>query len=136
MSEDIRWKTKVGIFEQGTVRQDGLDFFQQTTRHRGYSPFLLEMALGFGTHKAAAARERTLIIQHLARVTYEIEKPKQDIQTELLPQTMPSLAERIDLKPFTGRDCWSDLRDRMIYWHDAADVGYLPGTVDYVLHEE
>lgn len=136
MSEDIRWMTKAGVLEEGTVRPDILNYFQDTTRQRGYPPCMLEIALKFGMNKPQAVREWTLIIQHLARITYESEKPKQDADVQLAPLTPPPGPGEIDLQAFTGRAPWPDERDRMIYWHDAAGLGYLPGTVDYVLHEE
>ena len=136
MSEDIRWQTKAGILEEGAVREDILGYFQETTRQRGYPPFLLEIALNFSMSKPEAVRERTLIIQHLARITYEMEKPRQDVEIQLPPQTLPPAPGEIDLDRFTGRDRWPDARDRMIYWHNAADIAYLSGTVDYVLHED
>jgi hypothetical protein len=136
MSEDIRWKTKAGFKEQGEVRQDILDYYQDTTRQRGYPPFLLEIGLRFDMNKPQAAHEYTLIIQHLAHINYEQQKPKQDVDMLLEPKTVAPASKTVDLKPFTGRNGWPDLRDRMIYWHDAAEIGYLPGTVDYVLHDE
>ena len=136
MTEDLRWRTKAGIEEEGTVREDILDYFQESTRQRGYPPFLLEIALEFSLDKPAAIKERNLIVQHLARVTYEVERPKQDPHLQLIPQVLPQASGTFDPKAFTGRDCWPDSRDRMIYWHTAAENGYLPGTVDFVLHEE
>lgn len=136
MTEDIRWQTKAGILEEGVVREDILGYYQETTRQRGYPPFPLEIALKVGMSKPEAVRERTLIIQHLAHITYAMEKPRQEVEMQLPPQTLPSAPGEIDLESFTGRDRWPDPRDRMIYWHAAADNGYLPGTVDYVLHEE
>ena len=136
MSEDIRWKTKAGIEEPGTLRPDILAYFQDTTRQRGHPPFLIEIGRKYDLNKAESVREHTLLIQHLARITFDQELPRQEIEVDLPPHSPRPAPPHVNLKPFIGRDGWPDERDRMIYWHDAAGNGYLPGTVDYVLHDE
>ena len=136
MSEDIRWQTKAGIEQPGQVRQDILDFFQKITRQRGYPPFLIDIGQRFGLNKAESDSELALVIQHLARITFEQERPRQDMERQLPPRSLNPAPREVDLKPFIGRNGWPDARDRMIYWKNAADNGYLPGTVDYVLHDE
>ncbi len=136
MNEDIRWKTKVGLEEPGTIRQDILEFYQSATRHRGYPPFLIEIGLQFGLNKSESIKEHTLVIQHLAQITLYQERPKQDIQMQLPPRPPAPASDQVDLEQFRGRNGWTDARDRMYYWHDAANNGYLPGTVDYMLHDE
>lgn len=136
MSEDIRWQTKAGIERPGQLRLDVLEFFQEVTRQRGYPPFLIEVGQQFGLNKTEAGSEIALVIQHLARITLEQERPRQDVEIQLSPNVLGPAPTELDLNPFTGRNGWPDARDRMIYWHGAADNSYLPGTVDYALHDE
>jgi len=140
MSEDLRWETKLFPEKRVNVREDILQFYQETTRQRGYPPFPIEIALKFEIETGKAVQEYEEVIRHLAKVTLTVERPRQNspevVDAHLPPRTLPPAPAKVDLKPFTGRNGWPGSRDRMIYWHDAARCSYHRGTVDSVTHDE
>jgi len=140
MSEYIRWQTKERLGEGPPPREDILRFYQDTTRRRGYPPFLIEMALEFEMETRDAAREYEKVIRHLTEITCMVELPRQHhpevAEADLPPRSLPPAPEPVDLSRFTGRDGWPDPRHRMTYWWTAARNAYLRGSVDFVLHDE
>jgi len=140
MNEDLRWETKLFPERVIRVRREILRFYQETTRQRGYPPFPIEIALNFGMETKEAIGEYDEIVRHLAKVTLEVERPAQEsrqgIGARPSSRTIPTSSANLDLVSYTGRDGWPDVRDRMIYWQNAARSSYLRGTVDDMLHDE
>jgi len=140
VSEYIRWKTKLHPDQGGAVRRDILEFYQETTRQRGYPPFPIEIALKYELEMPEAIKEYNEVIRHIAEITIKVERPRQNspevAEANLPPKSPPDGPAGVDLKRFTGRNGWPNQRDRMIYWLDAARNGYARGSVDFVLHDE
>lgn len=115
-------------------------YFQDVTRERGFPPFALEVALRFGVGVDQAMDELRAVRDRVFQIMREVELPRQNraevVRARLPPKKLPSGSGRIDLKPFTGRNGWPALRDRMMYWQNAAEVLYVHGSVDFVLHDE
>ncbi len=118
-----------------------LHFYQELTRQRGYPPKAVEIAVQFVITPAQAAEQlrliRACLIDRLRGVEITKHMQSETLHAELKPKNeYPPFDGKIDLSKFTGRNGWPNERDRMIYWSTTHNVAYVPGSVDYVLHDE
>jgi hypothetical protein len=118
-----------------------LHYYQDLTRTRGYPPKAVEIAVQFGIDPCDAGEQIRRINQHLTEVLQGVEIPKlmeePVLHAKLPPKDgYPPFEGDIHLFKVTGRNGWPNERDRMIYWSTTHNVSYVPGSVDYVLHDE
>ncbi|MDD5598026.1 MAG: hypothetical protein PHV82_08780, partial [Victivallaceae bacterium] len=117
---------------------DIFEYYQQTTRKRGWPPTPIEVAKAFDLATAEAVEKCLAVRKQLNELTAAVEMPRQEAAAAIsMPPLVPPVKKKpLNLKIFTGRNGWPDPHDRAIYYYYCHINPYHRGSVDYMFHDE